>query len=121
MLAIFDTNIFIYGAQLKLDLDTLRGIEVGYASVTKIEALGFWNIGTLELMRLSRWFDESLAFELDQAIVLRAIELRQQKRMSLGDAVIAATALVQDAVLWTANEADFMGIDGLRVHNPLAA
>lgn len=119
MLVIFDTNIFIYGAQDRLDLDTIIDIEIGYASVTKVEALGFWNIGMSELTRLARWFDEGVVFELGETVVNRAIELRQMKKMGLGDAIIAATALVQDAVLWTANEADFADIEGLRLHNPL--
>jgi predicted nucleic acid-binding protein len=41
------------------------------------------------------------------------------KKMSLGDALIAATALENDCVLWTANIEDFEHIDGLRLHNPL--
>lgn len=120
MLAILDTNIFVYGAQGRFDMDVLDGVEVGYASFTRIEALGFWNIGVSELMRLSRWFDEGLQFELDPVVADQAIALRQMKRMGLGDAIIAATALVEKAELWTANEADFAGIDGLKVRNPLS-
>jgi predicted nucleic acid-binding protein len=41
--------------------------------------------------------------------------------MSLGDAIIAATALENDCVLWTANIEDFAHIDGLRLRNPLKA
>jgi predicted nucleic acid-binding protein len=47
------------------------------------------------------------------------IRLRQQKKMSLGDAIVAATALERGSELWTANDADFAHIEGLRLHNPL--
>jgi len=56
---------------------------------------------------------------LAEDIVERAIKLRQAKNMSLGDAIIAASALEHDYALWTANEEDFAHIDGLRLHNPL--
>jgi predicted nucleic acid-binding protein len=39
--------------------------------------------------------------------------------MSLGDAIIVASALEHDYELWTANKEDFAHIDGLRLHNPL--
>ncbi len=39
--------------------------------------------------------------------------------MKLGDALIAATALVHGVELVTRNTADFSGIAGLRVINPL--
>lgn len=120
MLVIFDTNIFIYASQGKLELGRLQGLEVGHASVTRIEALGYWNIGAYELNALQRWLDESLQFELDSGVVARAVALRQICRIGLGDAIVAATALENQAELWTANVADFAGIEGLRLHNPLA-
>ena len=39
--------------------------------------------------------------------------------MTLGDAIIAATALVYDYELWTANKETFSQVDGLRLGNPL--
>ena len=39
--------------------------------------------------------------------------------MSLGDALIAATAVVLGEVLITRNTTDFTGINGLMVINPL--
>ncbi len=38
--------------------------------------------------------------------------------MSLGDSVVAATALVHDLTLATRNARDFAGIAGLRVVDP---
>ncbi|MGH7883863.1 MAG: hypothetical protein ACREN8_13345, partial [Candidatus Dormibacteraceae bacterium] len=52
-------------------------------------------------------------------IVERAIKLRQQSEMSLGDAIVAATALECDCKLWTANEQNFDQIEGLSITNPL--
>jgi predicted nucleic acid-binding protein len=43
-----------------------------------------------------------------------AIGLRQQRKMSLGDALIAATALEHNLTLATHNEGDFSWVPGLR-------
>lgn len=49
------------------------------------------------------------------------IALRQRHPMSLGDAVIAATALEHQVELWTASADDFRRIDELCVANPLSS
>lgn len=56
--------------------------------------------------------------ELSRNISNKAVNLRQQKNLSLGDAVIAATAFVYDFALVTRNVADFKHVDGLRILNP---
>ena len=48
------------------------------------------------------------------------ITLRQQKKMSLGDAIIAATALTHALPLVTRNVQDFRHIAGLKLINPFA-
>nr|VFK53924.1 MAG: PIN domain-containing protein [Candidatus Kentron sp. TUN]VFK55822.1 MAG: PIN domain-containing protein [Candidatus Kentron sp. TUN] len=52
-------------------------------------------------------------------IIEQAISLRQQRKMSLGDALIAATALAHDLELATANTNDFDWIEDLDVINPV--
>ena len=47
----------------------------------------------------------------------RAIALRKSRRMKLGDAIIAATALVHDLIVVTRNTRDFEGI-GVTTINP---
>lgn len=51
---------------------------------------------------------------------MEAIRLRQQKALGLGDAIIAATAVVHAQTLATRNTDDFAWIPGLRLWNPLA-
>jgi predicted nucleic acid-binding protein len=52
-------------------------------------------------------------------VIVKAVELRQQKRMGLADAIIAATALVHALPLVTRNTMDFQNIEGLRLINPV--
>lgn len=53
-------------------------------------------------------------------VVWEAVRLRELRRMALGDALVAAAALVGDRTLVTRNVRDFDWIPGLTVFNPMA-
>ncbi|HET9505522.1 MAG TPA: type II toxin-antitoxin system VapC family toxin [Hymenobacter sp.] len=55
---------------------------------------------------------------LDEPVIQQTIRLRQQRRIKLPDAIIAATALAHGLPLITRNVADFQGIVKLIVINP---
>jgi predicted nucleic acid-binding protein len=57
---------------------------------------------------------------LDQPVLEQAVLLRQQRKMGLGDALVAATALVHRRTLVTRNTADFAWVDGLQLLDPFA-
>ncbi len=116
---LLDTNIFIYIANGTLPTEIIAKTDIGHASITKIEALGFSTIPANELLILTRLFNESYNLPLTDAVVNRAVQLRQAKSMSLGDAIIAATALEYDLELWTVNIEDFKHIEDMKVVNPL--
>ena len=116
---VLDTNIFIYLSKGILASDVVASDDIAHASITKIEALGFSSLPANELLLLDALFSESYTLSLTDTVVGRAIKLRQAKRMSLGDSIIAATALEQDLELWTANTDDFIHIEGLKLVNPI--
>jgi predicted nucleic acid-binding protein len=60
-----------------------------------------------------RLFDKLTILPLSEEIVNRTIQLRKQKKIKLGDAIIAATALVHNLQLVTRNIRDFKGIEDL--------
>lgn len=116
---VLDSNVFIYLANGTLDRQIIANDDIAHASVTEIETLGYWNIRANELHFLGALFTESESLRLTDEVVDRAIKLRQTKNISLGDAIVAATALENDCVLWTVNVDDFAHIDELKLHNPL--
>jgi predicted nucleic acid-binding protein len=118
-MVILDSNIFIYLANGALDQKAIIDKDISHASITKIESLGFSRIHANELLLLEALFSESYDLPLTEGIVKRAVKLRQAKSMSLGDSIIAATALEHDYELWTANTEDFAHVEGLRIYNPL--
>jgi len=117
---VLDSNIFIYLANGTLERQAVASKDIAHASITKIESLGFSHIQANELLLLEALFSESYNLPLTDDIVERATKLRQARSMSLGDAIIAATALEHSCELWTANEEDFARIENLRIHNPLS-
>ena len=72
-----------------------------------------------ELAALEEVFSLIPVLDIGGPIIDRAIALRQARKMKLGDAIIAATALVAGLTLAT-HDADFANIPGLTVHDPLA-
>lgn len=110
-----DSNILIYAADPE---DTrCRAIvereDAAIAGISRIEVLGFPGFGNLSAdrqTRLQAMVASLVELPLDERVILRAIALRQQEKMSLGDAVIAATALVYDLALVTRNVDDFKHI-----------
>ncbi len=116
---LLDTNIFIYLANGTLKPKLIKNINIAHSAITKIEALGYSDIVVNELLLLEELFNESYNLPLTDNIVNRAVKIRQQRRTSLSDAIIAATAIENDLVLWTANTDDFSHINGLKLHNPL--
>lgn len=65
-------------------------------------------------------FDSMKNLAFDAAVAQKVIELRQTSTIKLPDAIIAATALVNGAELWTHNLDDFKSMRGLIVVDPLS-
>lgn len=103
----------------KLSLSTIDGVEACYASITVIETLGFHEITSVEQRKLTQILEAYQMIDLSESIIQRAVTLRQDRKMSLGDSIIAATALEHSLTLWTANTKDFAHIQGLNMFNPL--
>ncbi len=83
--------------------------------------LGFKSITREEVTYYNSVFNNIISVPMNDAIIENAVLLKQQKKMSLGDSIIAATSLVYDCALYTANTEDFKNIKGLKLVNPLKA
>jgi predicted nucleic acid-binding protein len=117
---LLDSNIIIYITN-DISLGKIFQENELYASIaTKIEVLGFHKISETEKERLEAFFNSVEILELTENIAEQAIQLRQKKNISLGDAIIASTALVHKLPLVTANVNDFLWIKELEIINPLS-
>jgi len=119
---LLDSNILIYAAnQSAPEIESLAtSADNAVAVVTRIEVYGFTRLKPEEQAALDILFRRLTVHPLDEAVVARAIALRQQRKMGLADAIVAATALVHNLTLVTRNEEDFRHVTGLLLLNPFA-
>jgi toxin FitB len=68
---------------------------------------------------LEQFFEASLILPISDDVVNEAIRLRQMRKMSLGDSIVAATAVVRHLTLATHNTNDFSWIAGLALIDPM--
>ncbi len=117
-----DSNILIYCQEVEhLALrHWVRSTRPAISAITQVEVLGFHRITRQQLAVLNDLVALLEVIYPSKSIIERAIDLRQQRKMSLGDALIAATCLEHGEPLATANVDDFKWIAGLTVVNPLA-
>jgi len=81
--------------------------------------LGYHKLSHENQQKLERLFKLLPILVLSDEVIDKAISLRQKRKMSLGDALIGATALVHNMAVVTANVDDYTWIDDLEVINPL--
>lgn len=118
---LLDSNLIIYAAS---DIYAfLRPLIAGsYVSgITKLEVLGYRNLTADDKLYLESVFATVEIIPVLNEVIDLAISLRQNRKMSLGDSIIAATAMLNGCELYTNNTADFMHIPNLIVVNPLAS
>ncbi len=85
--------------------------------ITKIEVLGY-NTTPEAYQLLSGFVEDSIVLGLSDDIVEQTIKIRKENTIKTPDALIAATAAVNQLTLITRNSRDFDKIGGLVVVNP---
>jgi len=116
MIAVFDTNIVI---------DALNGVAEADDEYSRYERVLISRVTWMEVLIGAEGDDAELRdflethFEiipLDLAVADTAVQLRREHRIRLPDAIIWATARVNEAVLVTRNTKDFNpSWDGIRL------
>jgi predicted nucleic acid-binding protein len=122
---IWDTNIAIYYLQKQFPkkaehyIDSLLQHQLPAISViTEIELLCWNSANEKDWEILQKFVRDSIIVELEQKIKITTIALRKTYRLKIPDAIIAATALVQNCLLLSHNTTDFKKIEGLQVIDP---
>ncbi len=116
-----DSNLVIYVASGKYpDLNKWFVMkEPVVSAVTLLEVLGYHKLEANEKNILQNLFAELNVIYPSAEVFQKAIELRQRRNVSIGDALIASTALVHHFALATHNTSDFDWVDGLELTDPL--
>jgi len=120
IMMLLDSNIIIYSA--KPENSFLRQFiaekEPSVSAISYVEALGYHKLPPDEKSNLEGFFASAPMIMISQAILDRAVKLRQTRKMSLGDSLVAGTALTHDLTLVTRNIEDFKWIPDLKLLNP---
>src|SRR3989339_1932065 len=121
---IIDTNIIIYYLDDKIPKGELKKLEnifiisFNISTITKIELLGWNKIDSKTKKKINEFFENANVHYVNSIIEHNTIELKQKYKIAIPDAVLAATALVNNFTLVTRNEKDFSKIKNLRIYNP---
>lgn len=117
---LIDSNIIIYAA--KPEHDALRRFIAEHtpavSAISYVEVLGYHRLTEQVRQHFEAFFTVAPILALSQAVLEQAVKLRQLKKMTLGDALVAGTALTHNLTLVTRNTKDFDWITGLSVLNP---
>jgi toxin FitB len=118
---LLDSNIIIYSIQPEHQYlrDYLSNSHLAISAISKVEVLGYYKLTLVERDSFQKLFELFEQLPIDNEVIMKSIELRQQRKMSLGDALVSATALVHSITLLTANVDDFNQIEELKLFNPV--
>ncbi len=117
---LLDSNIIIYSAKPEhAELRHFLNENIySVSAVSRIEVLGYPLLVDEDREYLEKFFDAATVLAVSDSVVTQAVRLRQVRRMSLGDAIVAGTALAHQLELATRNVRDFSWIKTLTIVNP---
>lgn len=122
---LWDTNIAIYYLQQQFSSeaekfidDLLRDHQPAFSVISEIELLSWKTDIEKDMQILQNFLDDSHIFDLSQQIKYKTVEYRKTIGIKLPDAVIAATAFVNELTLLTRNTRDFSKCS-INLINPL--
>lgn len=118
---LLDSNIIIYAAKPGYS-DLRRFIQdhsPAVSAVSYVEVLGYHRLTKRERELFETFFTAAKVLPISEAVLNQAVRLRQARKMSLADALVAGTALEYGLTLVTRNTRDFEWIDDLSLLDPL--
>lgn len=118
---LFDSNIIIYSAsgQHKDLRELIKKSKIACSIITKLEVLGYHKITPEQIKYFEAAFNVIEIFPFSDEVIAQAIKYRQKKSMSVGDAIIAASAKIFKCDLYTNNVEDFINIKDIKIINPI--
>ena len=118
---LIDTNAVIDYLDNKLPdtaAELIDSIEAKIAVITRMELLAWPGASKNQTLILNKFVDAAAVFNLEEPVILKAIEIRRATKTKLPDAIIAATALVHKLILITRNTKDFEKVSSLEIMDP---
>ena len=120
---LLDSNIIIYLSKQNLFLEQFArpGNSLHFSVITLMEVKGFAFESEAEEQFINQLCSLFIVEAINEQIVEEVIKIRKQHKIKLPDAIIMATAIVNDCTLITRNIQDFIQFDSLLpIIDPLA-
>lgn len=122
MRRILDTNVWIDSHAGRADAcrvftesRAVQGAWIGFSAMTRLEVLGYSGLTPSDEKALRELLAEFEEVQVESVVIEEAIRLRKLHRLKSPDAIIAATALLQQAEVVARNTSDFKKVSGLTV------
>jgi hypothetical protein len=119
---LLDSNIIIYAAQPENIFlrSFIASHTIQVSIISYIEVLGYHKINATQEYYFKEFFLLASTIQLSWEIAEQAMLFRRDRKITLGDSIIAASAFVHKLELVTRNIDDFKWIDGLSLINPFS-
>jgi len=114
---LIDTNIVVFYLDNKLPKAIATIIEdskPNISVITRMELLSWSKATKAQSEIISKFIEESITYNLEEEVIVKAIEIRKNKKMNLPDPIIAATSVVNDMVLITNDGRAFKSLRTLK-------
>lgn len=99
-------------------MDYIVDEESVLSFISEIE-LQVWNPpDPADMVIYTEFIAESHIITVEDAIIKKTIDIRKNQKLKIPDAIIAATAMVNDFTLVSDNDKDFTKVPGLKYINP---
>ena len=117
---LIDSNILIYSADPnhRFLRELIKQDAPVVSIVSYIEVLGYEKLRDVQRQYFEEFFDATIVLPVNEDVAKQAILFRRQRKIFLGDSIIAATALIYHHTLVTRNVEDFKWIPELKLLNP---
>lgn len=109
-----DTNFLIFVSDESAIVVPFLDYNVGISYISEMELLGVFSISKNQKEAMKKILSQCYIFECSSEIKDLAIQLKQKYKIKLPDAIIAATAIVNQLPFVTA-DADFKAIKELNL------
>ena len=125
MRRLLDTNVWIDA--MSAESEAARALMVaisddwcGYSAMTRLEVLSYSSLSPSDIADWRALLASATEVAIGDSVIEEAARLRRTVKLKTPDAVIAATALLENAALVTRNVEDFRRVPGLNVMGPSA-
>lgn len=117
---LLDSNIIIYAARPEHAFlrEFISETSPAVSAISYVEVLGYHKLTSPAREQFRIFFESAQILGITQVVIDNAVILRQKRNITLGDSLIAATAISYSLTLVTRNVTDFTWITELDLLNP---